>query len=211
VAKFSKKVATIKGLHLEGLTTYEGHLYRIKDVKQRAVAATRIIKQYVEVGNRLRKAGVEIPTICCASTLTAAVTAKVPGVSELHPGNYVFYDLMQVERGSAVFENCAQSVLTTVISTPTTDRCVVDAGSKAFVNDQCMFPRALQHADLTPFSITEEHLACTMKKTKLRVGDKVQFVPYHACTATNMFDQLYLVNGDEVVENWPISARGKMV
>jgi D-serine deaminase-like pyridoxal phosphate-dependent protein len=211
VAKFSKKVASIKGLRLEGLTTYEGHLYKIKNAKKRAIAATRIIKQYVEVGNRLRKAGVEIPKICCASTLTATVTARVPGVSELHPGNYVFYDLMQVERGSAVFENCAQSVLTTVISTPTNDRCVVDAGTKAFVNDQCMFPRALHHADLIPYSITEEHLACTTKKTKVRVGDKVQFVPYHACTATNMFDQLYLVNGDEVVENWPISARGKMV
>ena len=211
VAKFSKKIATIKGLRLEGLTTYEGHLYKIKNVKQRAKAATRIIKRYVEVGNRIRKAGVEIPKICCASTLTATVTAKVPGVSELHPGNYIFYDLMQVDRGSTVFENCAQRVLTTVISTPTSNRCVVDAGSKAFVNDQCMFPRSLHHADITPYSITEEHLAFTTKKTKLRVGDKVQFVPYHACTATNMFDQLYVVDGDEVVANWPISARGKMV
>jgi len=210
VVKFSKKIATVKGLSLEGLTTYEGHLYKIKNVKQREKAATRIIKQYVDVGNRLRKAGVEIPKICCASTLTATVTAKVPGVSELHPGNYIFYDLMQVERGSTTFENCAQSVLTTVISTPANDRCVVDAGSKAFVNDQCRFPRALD-ADLSPYSITEEHVACTMKKTKLHVGDKVRFVPYHACTATNMFNQLYIVNGDDVIENWPVSARGKMV
>jgi len=211
VEKFTKKIAAIGGLTLEGLTTYEGHLYKIKNPKRRAAAATRIIKQYVEVGNRIRRAGVEIPTICCASTLTAPVTARVPGVTELHPGNYIFYDIIQVERGSAVFENCAQSVLTTVISTPTADRFVVDAGSKTFVNDQCNFPKALHYPDLDPYSITEEHLACRTKKTKLRVGDKVQFVPYHACTTTNMFDQLYLVNGDEVVEIWPIAARGKMV
>jgi len=211
VAKFAKRITAIRGLSLEGLTTYEGHLYKIKNPKQRAAAATRIIKRYVEVGNRIRKSGIEFPAICCASTLTAPATAKVPGITELHPGNYVFYDLIQVGRGSAVFDNCAQSVLTTVISTPTDDRFVVDAGSKAFVNDQCMFPRALHYSDITPYSITEEHLACRTKKTKLHVGDKVQFVPYHACTATNMFDKLHLVNGDEIAEIWPISARGKMV
>ncbi len=211
VANLVKKIATIKGVRLVGITTYEGHLYKIKNVKQRKSAATSIIKRYVEVGKRIRKSGVELQSICCGSTLSAPIVARITGVDELHPGNYVFYDLMQVDRGSTKFENCAQRILTTVISTPSSDRCVVDAGSKAFVNDQCMFPRALGYPDLSPYAITEEHLALTRKRSKLYVGDKVQFVPYHACTATNMFDQLYVVKDDEIVATWPVSARGKMI
>jgi D-serine deaminase-like pyridoxal phosphate-dependent protein len=207
----ARKVSAIKGIRLRGITTYEGHLYKIRSVKQRSSAANRIIKRYVEVGNRIRKSGVELDQICCGSTLSTPTVASIPGVTELHPGNYVFYDLMQVDRGSTSFENCAQRILTTVISTPSSDRCVVDAGSKAFVNDQCMFPRALGYPDLTPYSMTEEHLALSRKRSKVHVGDKVQFVPYHACTATNMFEQLHLVKGDEVLATWPVSARGKLL
>ena len=60
----------------------------------------------------------------------------VPGVTEIRPGNYVFYDRMQVALGSALRSDCALTVLTTVISRPSSDRAVIDAGSKTFALDR---------------------------------------------------------------------------
>jgi len=117
--------------------------------------------------------------------------------------------LMQVEEGSAGLRDCAQRILTTVISSPSANRCVVDAGSKAFVHDQGEFPRILGEAKGTPIDIHEEHLTLRTG-SKFRIGDKIQFIPYHACTATNMFDQVHIVEGDTVTGTWPVAARGKM-
>jgi D-serine deaminase-like pyridoxal phosphate-dependent protein len=45
---------------------------------------------------------------------------------------------------------------------------------------------------------------------KLRVGDKVQVIPNHSCVVANLFDEMVAVRGGEMVERWPVAARGKL-
>ena len=207
--RLAKKVAETKGLRFDGLMTYEGHLYEIRNPRKRKAAAQRTLERFVRLGKRIRQGGIEVPVLSCGSTPTAEAAANVEGVTELQPGNYIFYDLMQVEEGSASLRDCAQRILTTVISSPSANRCVVDAGSKAFVHDHGKFPRILGNAKGIPIDIHEEHLTLRTG-TKFRIGDKIQFIPYHACTATNMFDQVRIVKADTVTATWPVAARGKM-
>ncbi|MGA2973486.1 MAG: alanine racemase [Candidatus Bathyarchaeia archaeon] len=207
--RLAKRVVETKGLRFDGLMTFEGHLYEIRNPKKRKAVAQRTIERFVRLGKKIRQAGIDVSVLSCGSTPTAEAAASVEGITELQPGNYVFYDLMQVEEGSASLRNCAQRILTTVISSPSEKRCVVDAGSKAFVHDQGEFPRILGDARGTPIDIHEEHLTLRTG-SKFRIGDKIQFIPYHACTAMNMFDQVHFAEGDEVVETWPVAARGKM-
>ena len=207
--RLAEKVAKTSGLRFDGLMTYEGHLYEIRNPGKRKAAAQRTIGRFVELGKRISREGIDVSVLSCGSTPTAVGSVNVAGITELQPGNYIFNDLMQVDAGSARLPDCAQRILTTVISSPSESRCVVDAGSKAFVHDHGEFPRILGDAKGTPTDIHEEHL--TLKTaSKFRVGTKIQFIPYHACTATNMFDQIHVLKGDTVSATWPVSARGKM-
>ena len=211
--RLAKEIVKIDGVHLEGLMTHEGHLYHVMDPKRRDTLTRRAIGRYVATANKIRKAGIEIPVVSCGSTPTATCAMRVPGITEIQPGNYVFYDLMQVELGVTKLANCAQRVLATIISNPSPNRIVVDAGVKAFCHDQCKFPKPLGVANATPNRISEEHLIVKInpRKTSLQVGEKVEFIPYHACTATNMYDQMHIVKGDEIEATWPVAARGKII
>ena len=62
------------------------------------------------------------------STPTAAVAMRVAGVTECRPGNYVFHDASQVALGTCALEDCALTIVATVVSVPAPGRAVVDAG-----------------------------------------------------------------------------------
>ncbi len=60
---------------------------------------------------------------------------QVAGVTECRPGNYVFHDASQVALGTCRPEDCALTIVATVVSVPAPDRAVVDAGSKTLSSD----------------------------------------------------------------------------
>ena len=56
-------------------------------------------------------------------------------VTERRPGTYIYFDRMQVANGAASWDDCALTVLATVVSRPTPNRVVIDAGSKSLSSD----------------------------------------------------------------------------
>ena len=83
----------------------------------------------------LRSAGLDEPEVSVGSTPTAAAVMGVAGVTECRPGNYVFHDASQVALGTCALEDCALTVVATVVSVPAPGRAVVDAGSKTLSSD----------------------------------------------------------------------------
>ena len=140
-AKLAKRISNLNGVILDGIMTYEGQVYRITNSRQRSRVAKRAAERLVELAKRIRKEGIDVPTVSCGSTPSAATVTHVPGITEIQPGNYVFYDLNQVELGVAKLDNCALRVMASVISTPGSNRVVVDAGTKAFSHDKGRFPK----------------------------------------------------------------------
>ncbi len=207
--KIATAISKIMGVRLEGLMTYEGHLYHLTPTK-RQHEARRIISRVIETAERIRKSVDNVIIVSCGSTPTAQTVANIPGVTEIQPGNYVFYDYMQVEVGSAKLNQCALSLLTTVLSKPSSTRIVVDAGIKTFSFDSSQFPRPMGHPTLKPMEMYEEHLVLKAGAgTKLQVGDKIELIPYHACTTVNMHDKLSVVENGEVIDTYSITARGR--
>ena len=78
---------------------------------------------------------IHMDEVSVGSTPTAAVAMRVGGVTECRPGNYVFHDASQVALGTCGLEDCALTIVATVVSVPSADRAVVDAGSKTFSSD----------------------------------------------------------------------------
>jgi D-serine deaminase-like pyridoxal phosphate-dependent protein len=136
-------------------------------------------------------------------------------VTELRPGNYVFFDRMQVALGSATAEECSLSVVTTVISRPTPERMVVDGGSKTFALDRgahgldalAGFGYAPE-AGLVLNRLSEEHGIIEAGDASEGVGDRLRFLVNHACTVANLAPALLGVRDGLVEEVMPILVAG---
>jgi D-serine deaminase-like pyridoxal phosphate-dependent protein len=159
--------------------------------------------------------GARIVTVGC--TPTSPFSAEHPEVTEVRPGVYVYYDCKQVSLGAATLDDCALTVLATVVSTPAPRRYILDAGMKALAGEDYGWGthgRLLEHPDVLITRAAEEHgiinLADDVADPKLRVGDRVRIVPNHACGCSNMHDRVVAVDGEQVIETWPVIARGRV-
>ncbi len=134
-------------------------------------------------------------------------------ITEYRPGTYIYMDRYQIDKGAATLADCAATVLATVVSRPTATRAILDAGSKSLTSDTLGLP---DHGELIEDSrarvvgLSEEHGKLELPAdSPLKVGDRVRVLPDHICPVINLFDEVVLISGDDVVEVMPV-ARGKL-
>lgn len=211
----AERIASMPGLEPAGIFTYEGHAAPLPPEERAAVCAeaAATMRQYAVA---MRNMGVPMEEISMGSTPGARYTAQQEGVTELRPGTYVFYDAMQVDWGASI-EDCALTVLTTVISRPEPTVAILDAGTKALSGDRKMAgsKHGLLLEDIAAIFdwANEEHGHVDLSHTTLRpkVGDKLRVIPFHVCTCVNMHDKMYGVRGENVEALWQIAGRGKLL
>lgn len=199
------RIHSTPGLVFGGLMTYP------------PIGAAAAVEAFMTEGKRRIEAlGIEVPVITSGGTPSMMHAADAPVTTEYRPGTYVYNDRSLVARGNCGWENCALSVLATVVSVPTENRAVIDAGSKLLTSDLLGltgYGHVLGRDDIVIDQLSEEHgRLVSTGPIGLSVGDVVQIVPNHACVVTNMVDTVFVVgNGLRSVEAWPVAARGKIV
>ena len=214
IARLAAKINSLPGLHFAGLTTYRsGSFPGAPNPKDAGHAEGQLL---VNVANRLRAGGIEVGEVTAGSTPTGKWVAEVSGVTEVRAGNYVFNDLMQLDNGIASKDQLALSVLCTVASTNGSGHLTIDGGTKTFSGDTGgvgtgrTVPAAIARAvDRRIFveRLNEEHgMARTEEVVKL--GEKIRFYPYHACTCANLNDEIIGFRDERVEVVWPVRARG---
>ncbi|HEY3058894.1 MAG TPA: alanine racemase [Chloroflexota bacterium] len=211
----AEHLADLKGLQLRGLFTHAGHAYGAASREEVARIGRLEGELLVESAEVLRAHGINCEVVSVGSTPTALHSGAVAGVTEIRPGNYVFYDRMQVGLGVASLDDCSLSVLARVISRPRPDRAVLDAGSKTFALDRgahgmdalAGYGQDRQHG-LILERLSEEHAVVGVGDQIVDVGDRLRIVPNHACTVTNLADELLGVRADRVCEVMPVLVRG---
>jgi D-serine deaminase-like pyridoxal phosphate-dependent protein len=207
-------IGSLPGLRLAGITTYRSSGFPgAPSTKDAGHAEGRLL---VDVANRLRTSGIEVGEVTAGSTPTGKWVAEVAGVTEVRAGNYVFNDLMQLDHGIATEDQLALSVLCTVASANGKGRLTIDGGTKTFSGDAGgvgtgrAAPAAIARAvDRRIFveRLNEEHgMARTEDDVKL--GEKIRFFPYHACTCANLNDEIIGFRGERVEVVWSGRARG---
>lgn len=208
-------LAAINGLRLVGLFTHAGHAYLADSQDGVAEIGRNETLSLLETAERLRAAGLEIDEVSVGSTPTARHALGVPGASECRPGNYVFHDASQVALGTCTLEDCALTVLATVVSVPAPERAFVDAGSKTLSSDP-LRPRAGGHGQLLGLNsrlsgLSEEHgWVAVDPRDSFEVGQRVRILPNHACVVANLHDRLYGVRAGRVETVLPVAARGRI-
>jgi D-serine deaminase-like pyridoxal phosphate-dependent protein len=210
-------IARVPGVEVIGLLTHAGHAYRSTTPEELRRAAEREALDLVETADRCGRVGLEVLEISVGSTPTARVAATVPSVTEIRPGTYVFNDVQQMRLGVATEQTCAARVLVTVVSRPSAERFVVDAGTKAFSSDGGDGPPfpgrgvVLGRPELVLDFMNEEHGVGHIEgDAELSIGDRLQVVPLHACATVNLFDAAVGIRGDAVDRELAIAGRGRM-
>jgi len=145
-----------------------------------------------------RQAGIALPVISGGGTPALARIADFPMMTEHRAGTYVYNDVMMVHSGVAAWENCAMQVRATVVSRPTADRAIIDAGSKVLSSDKYYVEnhgRIVEYPDAVIPALSEEHAIVDLSRSRQRpqVGDVVNVVPNHCCVVSNLVDEVYAI------------------
>jgi D-serine deaminase-like pyridoxal phosphate-dependent protein len=212
-----KRLVRVPGVEVQGLLTHAGHSYGAANAGELRRLAEREGLDLVETAERCAADGIRLREISVGSTPTARIVAEVAGVTEIRPGTYALNDVQQMRLGVATEETSALRVLTTVVAHPTDERFVLDAGTKAFTSDGDDGPpfpgrgivagRPGLHLDF----MNEEHAVGHRTGTDdVRIGDRLEVIPLHACATVNMFDEAFGVRGGKVVRTFTIAGRGRM-
>jgi len=211
----ARQVAELPGLRLRGVFTHAGHGYLAEDRAAVDEIARLEGERLVGAAALLRGAGLPADEVSLGSTPTAALAMRVAGVTECRPGNYVFHDASQVALGTCSLEDCALTILATVVSVPTSDRAVVDAGSKTLSSDPLRpkpggYGQVLGRASRIE-KLSEEHgVIAVAPGEAFRVGERLRILPNHACVVANLHDRLVGVSGDRVETVLDVAARGRV-
>lgn len=218
-------IARLPGVRLRGLLSHAGHGYNAESADELQAIADRETTTLVSLASRLREAGVDVEEISVGATPTARFITSQRGVTEMRPGNYVFFDRTQVGLGSASIDDCALWIVATVVSRPAATRVIFDAGSKTLTNDGVRgfgahlghglvcrgLDRPVPDSSIVLERLSEEHGAARVPADcTLQIGDRVRILPNHSCTVTNLMDELPVVEGTTIVDTLPVAARGRI-
>lgn len=206
--------ASLDGVRWRGLMFYPGH---IREHVTRQDAALEAVDARLEgMLDRLAEHDLIPELVSAGSTPAAWASHRLHGVNEIRPGTYIFNDRTTAAIGACAWDDCAYSVLATVVSTAVPGQAVVDAGSKALAREEIRgaewpgLGALLDRPDVIVKGVSEEHGLLDLSHTdwRPRIGERVRIVPNHVCVSVNLHPVVYGLRGDEVVTEWTVEARG---
>ena len=201
-----RRVSDTNGVVLRGLMGYEGHAVAIEDRPEREARARQALDRLLSTVSIIREAGFPCEIVSAGGTGTYDITGRMDGVTEIQAGSYVLMDTAYAKL-DLPFE-LAFSVLGTVLSRQRPETCVADSGHKACTMDHGN-PSVKGIEGATVAFLADEHSIITLPpESTIAVGDRIELWPSHIDPTINLHDIMYAVDGDQVVEVWPIAARG---
>ncbi len=216
LVELARCIAGLPRLAFEGITFYPGH---IKDTGEHGSGQLAALRGTIAgMLEDLGRAGLPVNVVSGGSTPALFRSHELPGMNEIRPGTYVYNDMNTVRTGGCALEDCAASVLVTVVSNARKGHVIVDGGSKTFSSDRSIAPgdntfgRVMEAPEAAFHAMNEEHGYVDIGRTgmELAPGDRVRIIPNHICTAVNLHERTYGIRGGEVERIWPVEARGKL-
>ncbi len=198
-ADLAQRIADLPGVEFAGVAAYPSRPE---------------IKPFLdETLERLRDAGLPARVISGGGTGHEAISKDL-GCTETRSGSYIWERLSRVKgRDDLSDERCPLRIITTVVSTPTRDRILVDGGVKTFTTFRPPpWGFCVEHpeAQMVAMSVEHGHVDVSECPHRFKVGERLQFIPSHQEIALNMHDELVGYRGEQVEVIWPVLGRGKV-
>jgi len=210
----AKQARDTQALNFAGLMFYPGHVR--EHVSAQTPALARLGDDIARYVDALTDVGLPPKIVSGGSTPAAWRMHEVPGITEVRPGTYVYNDRTTASIGACDWDDCALTVLATVVSIAVKGQAVIDAGTKALGREPLRaegdgYGALLDRPDVIVSRMSEEHGILDLSKTdwRPRLGDQVRVVPNHVCIVVHLFDEIVGVRGHAVETRWPVEARGR--
>ena len=212
----AQQISDLPGLEFRGLMFFPGQF--VVGPTKRAALLREVNDLLGRTHEAFERAGLPLVTVSGGSTPTAYDAHQFNGVNEVRPGMYIFNDRNMHGIEVAGIEDCALSVIVTVVSNSVTGRAIVDGGSKTFSSDRYLagdgrgygIVKEDPEAELEILSEEHGHLNIKHSTHRHRVGDRLTVIPNHACSTVNLHDVIYGVRGEQVETEWVVAGRGKV-
>ncbi|XP_061853151.1 D-serine dehydratase-like [Colius striatus] len=199
---------------LVGVYAHCGNTYGCRDIAAVQSVARDTTAAVLRFVAALRQAGVDCPQATIGSTPSCShPVPEMAQLTELHPGNYLFYDLQQTLLGSCRPEDVAIRVLTRVVGHyPHRRQLLVDCGWAALsLHGYDQGPAGCAavegHPQLRLVGLTQEHgqleaVDGQLDFGRFPLGTVLALVPFHACATAAMHPIYYVHAEGKVVELW---------
>jgi len=210
----AQSIGNMSNLHLIGVQGYEGHLQHVHNVSEREQRCRASMQLLTSTATQLKGMGFPIEIVTTGGTGTAEICASCEGVTEVQPGSFIFMDTDYRNALGPTYAN-ALTILSTVISRPTPERAVVDAGLKSLSIDSGMAePQGLPGVTYRPggdeHGILTWHEDIHIPSERLNVGERMAFIPSHIDTTVNLHDIYYACREGRIEAIWSVATRGKV-
>jgi len=210
-----RAIRRLPRLRYEGIAFYPGHTRKLDGEDDPEFA--RIGRALRQTLDRLSREGMEPRIVSGGSTPSFWHSHELEGMNEIRPGTYIFNDLNTVVSKACALEDCAATVLVTVVSTARPGQIIIDGGSKTFSSDGLIggsggFGRLVEDPRAVFHKMNEEHGYVDIRACERRFanGDRLRVIPNHICVAVNLHERIYGVRGDEIEMAWKVEGRGKL-
>jgi D-serine deaminase-like pyridoxal phosphate-dependent protein len=210
-----RQVAGLRHARWRGVMTYQGYITGDPETRERLMREEN--DRVNHLMQRLERKGLHADVVSGGSTPNLALCHLLERVNENRAGTYVFNDRNTVGTGAVGWDDCALRIAVTVVSTAVPGQIIIDGGSKTFTGDRAAqadadgFGRIVEDPSLQLVKMNEEHGFIKVDGTaRPKIGDRLHLIPNHVCVVVNLHDQVYLHRGDEVIDCWPVAARGRV-
>jgi D-serine deaminase-like pyridoxal phosphate-dependent protein len=217
--KIASLFAGSKQIRLCGILAHAGESYRCTSPEEIAIHAEQERRLSCVASQALRDSGMECSVVSVGSTPTITFAANLNGISEVRPGNFVFFDLFQAGLGVCRIEDIAVRVLTTIIGrNESTNRLFVDAGALALSKDLGTGGQDVDQRfglvresigmrdELIVTEVSQEHGTITTRSgekldfDRFPIGSQLTLLPVHSCMTSAAYDGYHVVDSEGTVE-----------
>lgn len=210
--KLAEQLVKLPGLRLRGIHGYSGASAHVNGFDARRNHSTKVMTPVLETFAQLKRLGLPVEIMSGGSTGTYNIDTELKGMTELQVGSYVFMDkdyrLVGGKSGAEYDDfNCALTVMGTVISKLYDDHATLDCGIKAFAKDR-KFDADVKGITGVTFSANSDEHGTLLFNTnpgpsrEIKLGDRIEFIVPHCDPNVNLYDRMYCVRGENVVDVW---------
>jgi D-serine deaminase-like pyridoxal phosphate-dependent protein len=217
LSQLAAGIAGSDKLRLQGLLTHSGHTYREQGKSAVEAVYQETVERMSTARQRLESAGFAGLDISIGDTPSCSLVDDLSAVDEIRPGNFVFYDMMQVQIGSCAAGDVAVAVACPVVARhPDRETVIVYGGAVHLSTDflpsatgrnygAIALPTADGWTDPVPDcyvqSVSQEHgviRASRILLDEVKVGDVLMILPVHSCLTVNQFRAYRTPSGESL-------------
>lgn len=210
-AFLAKTIKDTPRLQFAGLHAYDGHIHD-KEIEVRRRRCLEAFEPILAFRKELNSNGVIVKELVAGGSPTFAIHAAHDDRT-CSPGTTVLWDFGYGDRCADLPFKPAAVLLARVISKPGTNRLTLDLGHKSVAAEN-PHPRVRfeELPEAKALMQSEEHLVLEVEQPeRFLIGQALHGIPLHVCPTVALHGEAVVIDGQKVVDRWPIPARNRKI